>query len=179
MGYYHFKMRKAVNKYHILISICSLCLVSSLPAMGRGTVFNMSKEDTVRLNDKQRRGILLLKAQTIREAPPVLEVPIIKIDNQNKIPLIIGVDMIRDAQNSIHKPQKVIKIGNFSIFPPDQVGVHTLRTSEAFDQIAVSSAEIEDDKMEVTLVFEMAPVSKGKSLENVEVVIAPVRWKTE
>jgi hypothetical protein len=171
-------MSKAVKKI-ILISICGLCLLNSVAAAGKATLFNMTTEDTVRLNEKQPEGQVIMDARTIRKAPPILQVPIIKITNQNKVPLAISVNLVWGPRDSLHISQKMIEIGNFSIFPADQVGVYSLRTSEVFDQLRVSPKEIEDGKIVVALKFEMASVSEEKDLKNVEVVIAPLRWKME
>lgn len=139
----------------------------------------MAVQDTLRLNDKQLKGWVILDAQTVHKAPPILHVPINEISNQKKIPLVIRVSMIWGPQDSLHIPKKIIDVGNFSIFPPDQIGVYSLRTSGVFEQLAVSPEEIEEGKTTVALMFEMAPVSEEKDLKNVEVLIAPVRWKME
>lgn len=167
-------MGKTLKKYQILILAGTICLISTFQGVGKNPGF--LSPDTLRLDDEQREVKMYLSAETIRKAPHTLLIPIIKIRNQNNIPLMIRIKMIWGDHDSSNK--KVIGIGNLNLFPPAQVGIYSRQISEVFNHVNVLAEEIEAGEKEVVLVFEITPISKKGSLENVEVTIDPVRWET-
>lgn len=167
-------MGKTLKKYQILILASTICLMSTSQTVGK---YTGSSPDSLRLNDKQRVGEMYLSAETIRKAPHTLLIPITRIRNQNKIPLMIRIKMTWGDHDSSNK--KVIGIGNLNLFPPAQVGIYSRQISDVFKYVNILGEEIEKNEKEAALVFEITPVYEKENLEEVEVVIDPVRWRTK
>jgi hypothetical protein len=115
---------------------------------------------------------------SIRAAPPpILEVPVVKIANPQKMSFSIFafLEWSRPAQGPTGNDK--ILVGNFTIYPPDQTGSYMLRASTAFDKLKGMGADLARDH--VVILLEMKRTNPDKAWSAVQVEIAPLRWRSD
>lgn len=154
---------------NLIVAGCLCCL----PAQER--VVDANSEVT--LSETQPVARIQLPAN-IRAAPaPIVEVPIVSISNAQGMSFSIFayLEWARSASGSSTRER--VLLGNFTVYPPDQAGSYMLRASTAFEKLKAMGADTGRDQ--VVVLVEMKRTNPKQPWSSVQVVIAPLRWRSE
>ncbi|MDZ7692784.1 MAG: hypothetical protein U5K69_16940 [Balneolaceae bacterium] len=175
-------MQYASFKVIILSGLLSvvLCCAWVEPSNGKELPPLPFNPDTVKLTAEKPTDIYRLTAEMIQQAASILEIPVIGIINPDQTPFSIAVYLVWSTENTVEllKSDHSIKIGNFSLFPPDKTGTYTLRASAAFANLPVSAKQVHKDTADAGLLFHLQPIEE-RDVHRIEVTIAPVTWRQE
>jgi hypothetical protein len=106
---------------------------------------------------------------------PILEVPISRIENASQLSFSIFV-YVEWASTNSGSPHKTL-LGNFSIYPPDRVGIYVLRASEGLRPLL--SSGIPPEERHASVLLELKPTSPNSTWRPIQVSVAPVRWRDD
>jgi len=161
-----------------------ICLMSFSPMCGRSgdaqkpQISNGEQRTTVaiKLTNVHAVASFPVTPETLKAAPPILELSVTKVVNTAKIPVTIFVSFSPPGAKAESEPEK-IPIGNFSLYPPDLPGKFLLPASDAFRKLKDEGADLQ--AKEVRLQLEMKPIHETKMDAPIEVTIAEPQWRRD
>lgn len=159
---------------NLIIASCLCCLHTS-QAAEMEKVVDPSSEVTLTQMEPVTR--IQLPA-SIRAAPaPILEIPVVKIANPQKMSFSIFAFLEWSPPAQGPTGSDKILVGNFTVYPPDRTGSYMLRASTAFEKLKGMGADLARDQ--VLIVLEMKRTNPDKAWSSVQVEIAPLRWRSD
>ena len=131
----------------------------------------------VTLTETQPEARIQLPSNTRSSPAAVLEVPVVRISNPDKMSFSIFVylEWCRPGEGPARNEK--ILVGNFTVFPPDRTGRYTVRTSTGFERLKTMGADLPRDQ--VVFLLEMKRTNPNKPWSTVVVEIAPLDWRSD
>ena len=158
-----------------LVATASLLLGCLSPAdaiVDPGEVAVLSAaQDTLLLSDAAPTAKIAIDPESLQTSPIALEVPVVRIENQEMISFTITAALILDARFG---PDKHLSLGTFGVFPADQTGTYTLSTSNV-TEVAGDWGNLG----ELHLLYTLKPASENAPLKDVRVFVGPAVWRGE
>jgi hypothetical protein len=127
------------------------------------------------LTDHAPRASASVPLAIVRATPPLVTIMVEKIDNPSKVQVDILVSLRWAPVDEASRGAGRTDIGTLSLFPADQPGTFTLRTSEVFTRLRETGVALE--ALRVSLDVELlAADSRRRTPGPVAVVIAEPAW---
>ncbi len=127
------------------------------------------------LTETQPVGRIQLPGNVWAAAVPFLEIPIARISNSEEMGFSILVYLEWTRPTAGPDSAQKIRIGNFTVYPPDRPGSFLLRASECFDKLRQMGANVKTDHL--VLLLEMKRVHPNRPWSPIRVTVASVRWR--
>jgi hypothetical protein len=129
----------------------------------------------LQLTDQAPRASASVPLAIVRASPPLVTITVEKIDNPSKVQVAILVSLRWAPVDEASRGAGRTDIGTLSLFPADQPGTFTLRTSDAFTQLRETGVALE--ALRVFLDIELlAADPRRRAPGPLAVVIAEPAW---
>ena len=139
-----------------------------------------SAQEGIRLTSVKLTGRVCISDITLQSSPLVLLVEVVEISNPMSSSFSIAASLVaeatqtedaRDEKRNNHR----VRLGAFTVFPPNQTGVYQLSVSSSFAELSrVIESPLTADNVELELGIES--VGHENTLDSLEVVIGSVTW---